>query len=83
MVSFVWRRGFSSQRQAMDVAVGGSSARPWTVTRMPAMVKVCVETGGEGGEVPERGLFVAAMAGNVRVCGESAALEVNGGEWCC
>ena len=63
MVSFVWRRGFSSQRQAIFVAVGGISARPWTVTRMPAMVKVEAETGGEGAEVPERGLFVAAMAG--------------------
>src|SRR5690242_4618222 len=63
MVSLVCRRGFSSQRQVMEVAVEGSSASPWMVTRMPAMVKVRAETVGAAAEVPSRGLFVAAMVG--------------------
>jgi hypothetical protein len=36
--------------------------RPWTVTRMPAIVEVWDETEGEVDVcVPSRGLFVAAM----------------------
>lgn len=62
MVSFVCRRGFKSHSAAIDVAEEGTSDKPWTSTRIPAMVKVWREMGG-GGEAWElsRGLFVAAM----------------------
>lgn len=40
----------------------GISDRPWTVTRIPAMVKVWEDTVGEALVcVPSRGLFVAAI----------------------
>lgn len=77
MVSLVCRRGFKSHRQETDEQLEGSSARPWTVTRMPAMVKVWAETAGEVGEVgevPSRGLFVAAM---VAFGGIASCVEVN------
>lgn len=62
MVSLVWRRGWRSHRQAIEDAEGGSSESPWTVTRMPAIVKVCDETDGSAVEcVPSSGFVVAAI----------------------
>ena len=58
----VWRRGWRSHRQATVEVEGGSSARPWTWVRMPAMVWVWVEMVGWSAEAGSRGLFVAAMA---------------------
>jgi hypothetical protein len=61
MVSLVWRRGFSSQRHAIEDAEAGTSERPWMVTRMPPMVMVCEEMGGVEAFVPWRGFVVAAI----------------------
>lgn len=76
IVSLVWRRGWRSHRQAIEGIEGGSSERPWTVTRMPAMVNVCVEmVGWLAGCVPWSGLFVAAIVKFQYECESSRALN--------
>lgn len=66
IVSFVCRRGCRSQRQAIEDAFEGISDKPWTSTKMPAMVWVCLETVGEEVVwVPWRGFVVAAMVGGL------------------
>jgi hypothetical protein len=52
IVSLVWRRGLRSHRQAIEDAEAGTSESPWMVTRMPAIVMVWEETGGEEELVP-------------------------------
>ena len=64
MVSFVCKRGLRSHRQATDDGEAGSSSRPWTSTRMPAIMMVLEETGrSDEFCVPWRGFVVAAMVG--------------------
>lgn len=47
MVWAFWRRGCSSHRQATWWVDGVNSARPWTVRRIPATVRVWDETEGD------------------------------------
>ena len=64
IVSFFCNRGCKSHKHATEEAEEGSSERPWTVTRMPAIVKVCADTEGSAVVcVPWRGFVVAAMEG--------------------
>lgn len=43
MEAWVWRRGWRSHRQDSSEQFAGSSERPYTVVRMPAMGYTVVE----------------------------------------